>query len=119
MNNVLDEIESYIQTRELIMILLLTAGFLLISFVAFTKSSIIEIAVGSDKYPIYISYYGFPFLMIGILNPMTGMDQYWIYRAGEGLFRILWEGMLLNFVLYFLLAFTIVYLFKRLTRTSP
>ncbi len=115
MNNVLDEIESYIQTRELIMILLLTAVFLVFSFVAFTKFTVIEIAVGGGKYPIHISYYGFPFTMIGILNPITGMDQYWIYRSGEGLLQILWEGLLLNFVLYFLLAFTIVCLFRKLT----
>jgi hypothetical protein len=63
-----------------------------------------------------VSYYGYPYEMIRILNPMGGETAYGALFAGAGLVQLLWSGLVLDFALYFLLAFFIVYLSKKLRR---
>jgi hypothetical protein len=111
---VLEDIENYMHSQELVMVILLTAVFIFLSFIGYTKMSTIEMIVGGKSHLIHISYYGFPFQMIGILNPLSDMENYWIYQSGQGLVRVIWGGLILNVILYFLLAFFLVYLFRRL-----
>jgi hypothetical protein len=112
--NIFEDIENYMQFRELVLSFLLTVIFLFLSFVGHTRLSTTEITVGEITHTIHISYYGFPSEMIGILNPITEMENYWVYQSEAGVIRIIWSGLFLNVVLYFLLAFTLVYLFRRL-----
>jgi hypothetical protein len=124
MKNVFEDIEYYMQTRELIISFLLTAVFLFLSFVGYTQLSTAEITViehqgtiwerPPETHTIHMSCYGFPFGMMGVFNPLDPMENYWMEHYAGGLVQILWDGLFLNFVLYFFLAFAIVYVTKRL-----
>jgi hypothetical protein len=115
MKNILRDIEENFQTRELVLCFLLTAVFLFLAYTAHTRLSTVEIAIPMrGSYAVHISYYGFPFEMIGILTPIGAGETGWVVASGESSLRILWGGLTLNFILYFLLAFAIVYLWKRL-----
>lgn len=101
--------------KELVISFLLTVVFLFISFVGSTRLSTIQIVdKWGESHVIHISYYGFPFEMIAILNPIGTMEEYWINNSAASLFQMVGGGLFLNFILYFSLAFVIVYLFKRL-----
>jgi hypothetical protein len=115
MKNIFRDIEDNFQTRELVLSFLLTGVFLFLSFVGHTRFSTTEIVDQSGgSHTVHISCYGFPFEMIGLLNPIGYLETYWAYYSGGGLLRILWGGLILNFALYFLLAFAIVYLLEKL-----
>ena len=116
-----DSIRYYIEMRELVFIVMLTALFLFISFVAHTKIGKIEVIVRGFPNSIIVAYYGYPFEMIGIENlaqstlghfeetsPLEWVES---YQVGT---LILWDGIFLNIVLYFLLAFGLTYLVARL-----
>lgn len=119
MRKAFEEIGNYMQERELVISFLLTGVFLFLSFVGCTKFSTTEITVvvyqdvGPETHTVHISYYGFPFEMVGMLNPLTTMERYYLSKFEAGLLQIFWGGIVLNFVLYFLLVFTLVYLFRR------
>lgn len=121
MENIFEKIGNYMQARELISSILLTGVFLFSSFVGHTRFSTTEITiiekqvVGPETHTIHISYYGFPFGMMGVLNPLGFMENYWVGFYEGGLVQIFWDGLFLNFVLYFLLALAIVYVLKRLS----
>jgi hypothetical protein len=114
MRNIFEDVESYMQARELLISFLLTGVFLFLSFVGRTRFSTIEVVdKWGELHMIHVSYYGFPFEMIAMLNPIGMMENYWANLGDLGsLARILWGGLFLNFVLYFLLAFVLVYLFR-------
>lgn len=124
MKNVFEEIGNYMQAKELIISFLLTGVFLFLSFVGYTRFSTAEITIieyqgtiwesPPETHTIHISYYGFPFGMVGVFNPLGSMENYWMGFYDGGLIQILWGGLFLDFVLYFLLAFAIIYVLKRL-----
>lgn len=124
MRNIFEEIGNCIQEEELIITLLLTALFLFLSFIGYTRFSTAEITIikyqgtvwetPPETHTIHISYYGFPFAMVGVLNPLGSMENFWIEFYDRGLMQILWGGLFVDFVLYFLLGFAIVYMLKRL-----
>lgn len=117
MKNVFRDIADTFQSRELVLCFLLTGVFLFLSFAGHTRFTTIDIIDESGGvHPIRIAYYGFPFEMMGIINPHGRLDQYWINYSGEGLFRIVWGGLILNVALFFLLAFIIVYLLRKVRR---
>jgi hypothetical protein len=116
MKNVLRDIEENFQTRELVLCFILTALLLFLAFIAHTRLSTVEITIRAGTYPVHIQYYGFPFEMIGILAPIGNTEISVVYTSREGSLQILWGGLILNFILYFLLAFAIVYLGKKLRR---
>lgn len=115
--SIFDNIREYIQEKELLMSLLLAVLFMFLSFISRTRLSTIEII---DKlggsHVIHTSSYGYPFEMIAILTPFNMDESYWIEQAGGGTFRILWNGFIPNFILFFLLAFAIVYTYKRVEK---
>lgn len=115
MKNIFEGFENYIEAREFIITMLLAGLFLFLSFVGHTRLTMTEITdKWGQKYNIHISYYGFPFEMIGILNPLTSRENYVIQTSGISILRIEWVGLFLNFVLYFFLALALVYSFRRL-----
>jgi hypothetical protein len=115
MKNVLGDIENDFQTRELIISILLTLAFLSLGFIGCTRFSTIVVPVDTHglEYTIHVSYYGYPFAMTRVLNPIGEDQTGWALYSGVGLVQMLWGGLVLNFVLYFLLAFAIVYLLKK------
>jgi hypothetical protein len=115
MKNIFEGIESYIQQRELFICLLLTGILLFLSFVGHSRLSTTQVTdrVG-QPHTVFVSYYGFPFEMIGLLNPLNDDQSSAIEQSGGGTLRMLWDGFFLDFVLYFLLAFVIVYSYRRL-----
>jgi hypothetical protein len=119
MKNIFRDIEENFQARQLILCFLLTGLFLFFSFIGYTSLSTVEITIqyrGSET--VHISYYGYPFEMIGILTPIGSGETGWVTASGEGLFRILWAGLVVNFILYFLLAFAVVYFGEKVKRLT-
>ena len=114
MKNIFEDIGNYMQAKELLIVFFLSGVFLFLSFIGHTRLSITEITVGGIAHTIHISYYGFPCEMVGVLTPIGWMESDWMYLSEGGVIQILWNGLLLNFVLYFLSAFALVYLFRRL-----
>jgi len=114
--SVFENIRYYMQEKELLMSLLLTILFLFLSFISHTRLSTIEIM---DKlgqpHTVHTSSYGFPFEMIAIFSPFNIEESYWVEQAGGGTLRIIWGGLIPNFLLFFFLSFAIVYIFRRLT----
>lgn len=122
MRREMEESERYIQGMEILLSLLLTGVFLFLSFVGHTRLALIPIKVRwftvESTVDVLIAYYGFPFEMIGILTPVTPQQEAQVARAqaqGGFRFQVLWDGLVLNFVIYFMLALVIVYLLKRFT----
>jgi len=126
MKTVFEEIGDVMQAKELVTSFLLTGLFLFFSFVGYTQLSTTEITVieyqgtiwerPPETHAIHMSSYGFPFGMMGVLNPLGPEENFWMEQYEGGLMQILWGGLFLDFVLYFLLAFVIVYVFKTLSR---
>jgi hypothetical protein len=117
MKNIFRDIEENFQTRELVTALVLTGVFLFLAFLGYTRFTTIDLVdTKGVTWTIHVSYYGFPFEMVRLLNPIGGETAYGALFAGAGLIQILWGGLVLNFALYFLLAFAIVYLSKKLRR---
>lgn len=115
MKDIFEEIGNYMQARDFVICFLLTAIFLFLSFVAHVRWSTVEILDNlGEPHLIHILYYGVPFEMIGVFNPFNMDESYYLNQAGEGLVRMRWDGFFLNVVLFFLLAFIVVYLFRRL-----
>ncbi len=117
MRKTLEDIRNSMQFKEVVFSFLLTELFMLVSLVSYTRFTTTEITISiggvMETHAIRVSYYGFPFEMLGVLNPFGMMENYYVSLAGHGLVQIVWRGIFTNFVLYFLLAFLIVYLSKR------
>lgn len=112
MNKVLQDIADYMQEKQFLAVFLVTFLFLLISFVAHTRFTETTIIWAGQSHIVHISYYGFPLEMFGIYTPM-GDEMLWIMYAGEGMFKVLWTGLALNFALFFAASFFLVYLVVR------
>lgn len=116
-----DSIEYHIGMRELVLIGILTVLFLFISFIGYTRMGKIEVIAQGFPLSTIVAYYGYPFEMIGIENlaqstPTAAeetMPMEWVesYQVNTWIF---WDGLLLNLVLYFLLAFVLTYFVARL-----
>ncbi len=73
----LKDIADRMEEREVILTLLLTGIFLLICFVAGTRLASIDITYPGygevlETHTVHISYYGLPFEMLGIFQPIGG-----------------------------------------------
>lgn len=125
MRRAYSSILSYIGMRELVVIVMLTILFLFISYVSHVRVETIEITVRGWPSPILMSYYGYPFEMIGIQQkniPLASPQQ------SDGAFssgstfggsydlppQMLWSGIFENLILFSLLAFAVTYSFERL-----
>jgi len=126
-----NNIASYVEMREIIYAIALTAFLLFSSYAAYTRIGRIEIMAKGVPTVLSMRYFGYPFEMLGIplqlsvtepdielvitqltLNPESSTPE------------ILWPGLLLNAVLFFVISLSIVYLAARvwyayLSRKSP
>jgi hypothetical protein len=112
MNRVLQDIADYMQEKQFLTVFLVTLLLLLISFVSHTRFTETAIIWAGQSHSVHISYYGSPLEMVGIYTPM-GDEMLWIMYAGEGMFKVLWTGLALNFALFFAASFFLVYLIVR------
>jgi hypothetical protein len=126
-----DHITYYMDTREFFYVFLLTAFLLFSSYAAHSRVGNVEVISNGVPTVLSMRFFGYPFEMFGIplrlsitqldleavtseltTNPATNMPV------------ILWFGLLLSIVLFFLVAFGITYLVMRLnyayqSRKSP
>lgn len=113
------ELETYTEPVDILTSFLATAVLLFLSFVGYSRLSetIIHIPTGIGfEAMVYITYYGFPLPMIGILTPIGGEQNIaatWYQIVGNSNVRILWTGLLLNLTLFFLLSFSTIYLYRK------
>jgi hypothetical protein len=122
LKKIYDNIFDYMGTRELLYIIMLTALFLFISFAAYMRIGKMEVMEQGVPTTVSISYFGYPFEMIGVAYPtelatgrseLTAIQLAVNYRGGT---MILWNGLFLNIVVCFLLAFAVTYTVMRLNR---
>jgi len=115
----------YIETRQVVVIVMLTAVFLFLSYISDVKVEVLEIMNRGWPTPIIMAYYGYPFKMISIQqmteapppSPQQVDGALSSGSSGGGYQvppQILWSGVFLNLIVYFLLAFALTYLFERL-----
>jgi hypothetical protein len=114
MNRALQDIADYMQEKQFLAVFLVTFLLLLVSFVSHTRFSEAAIIWAGQSHTVHISYYGSPFEMVGIYTPM-GDEMLWIMYSGEGMFKILWTGLALNFALFFVVSFFLVYFVVRVS----
>jgi len=113
---VFEEIQDYMGMKETVISFLMASLFLFLSFCAHTRAELEPITTSLQTMDVPNAYYGFPFEMLSILSPVTvpqenQVDMY-VMEEGNLRFQILWHGLVLNFVMYFVLAFLVVYLFE-------
>jgi len=117
MRTVIEEIKDYMGTKEIIISLLTASLFLFLSFFALTRTELVPITTIVQTMDVPIAYYGFPFEMLAILTPVTSPQAYQVNRytmdEGNPRFQIFWVGLVLDFIIYFVLTFFMVYLFER------
>jgi len=115
-NNIL----FYIEMRELVVIIILTVLFLFMSYILHTRMGKTEVTIEGFPTPVTAQYYGYPFEMLGIVyltewapTQFETLPLEWVgsYKVST---LILWDGLFLNIVLYFLLAFGLMYVVTRL-----
>lgn len=117
MKRVIEEIENYMDTKEIILSLLFTIILLFVSFVGYSRLALIPITVRTFTTNVYVTHYGFPFGMMEIFTPVTNLQnqivtEYTLMEGGTR-FQILWAGLFLDFVTYFSLTFFVIYLFQK------
>lgn len=87
---------SYITEKELVYAVVLSFLLLFLSFISFMRFEPTEME------GFYSALYGFPFPCMRTTSSIV----YWFAHDVE----ILWSGLVLDFILYFLLSLTIVFL---------
>jgi hypothetical protein len=109
------DIVSNFGIRELVYIIILTVVFLFLSFAFFMRIGKIELPIRGYPTPVTVRYFGKPFEMFGFTEAgvTSGGDSgeaslQWSQNYAGGML-MLWDGMILNIVLYSVLAFAVVY----------
>jgi Peptidase family M28 len=102
-----EEIDSYMEPRETVYSLVLTAFLLFSSFAAHTRIGRTEATIQGVPTIVNEMLLGFPFemLTLPVGSPTTGIQ---VTRP-----TILWVGLFLNIALFFLLAFGVTYMASR------
>jgi len=112
-----EDLQHCTGAKEIIITLLLTSMFLFSSFIAHVRFTYTPVTVSTYTLDIPITYYGFPFEIIGILNPLTRAQDAHVNAytqiEGAGRLQVLGKGLVLDVLIYLILAFTIVYLFRK------
>jgi len=114
----------YIGTRELVVIVLLTVLFLFVSYISYVRVETVETMIREWPSPVLMSYYGYPFEMIGIQQKnmappsIQQPDSTFFSGSTGGSYdvtpQILWSGLIVNLILFSLMAFAVIYSFERL-----
>jgi hypothetical protein len=115
--NPFTDVVERMQSRELVISLLVTMVIMFLALIGFSTLSTVEVVdKWGDSHTIHIAYYGYPLEMMGVLKPIGTMEAYWVSEQlyAAGILRIFWGGLFVDFILYFWLAFAAVYAFTRL-----
>jgi len=100
------EIDSYMEPREIVYSLILTAFLMFSSFAAHTRIGRTEATIQGVPAIVNEMLVGFPFEMIALpLGSTTGTTATQL--------TILWVGLFLNIAIFFLLAFGVTYMASR------
>ncbi len=119
LGNIKESIETYTEPMDILISLIFTAVLLFFSFVGFStlKMTRLNIPIGiGTQADVYTTYYGFPLPMIGILTPIGSQQDIaatWFEMMGNSNVQILWGGLLVNFITFFLLCFFVIYVYRR------
>jgi hypothetical protein len=114
------EIRTHIEERELLYIIMLTAIFLFISYISFSATGKTEVIIQGFPETRTMQYFGAPFKMIGMefsTQPSIREDSDGSASpvpAAQSNTVVLWQGLILNAALFFLLAFIITYSVKKI-----
>jgi len=116
-----DSILFYIEMREFVYIMILTAILLFMSLTIYMRIGKAEVIAKGYPITATVQYFGTPFNMLGIASPSVGraggdveeaVMQFTQSYAGNTI--IIWEGLFLDIALYFSLAFIITYTITRI-----
>jgi carboxypeptidase Q len=117
LTKVYSDISSTVDAKEIVYIIILTALFLFSSYALTARIVKMETIIGGVPQIVSARDFGYPFEMIRIpvqtsvttTDLETALSQLTVVSHSSTLI-ILWEGLLLDIVLYFVLAFVVVYL---------
>jgi len=115
-----NDILNRMEMKEFLLIAILTVLFLFTSYVMHTRAGRVEIIVQDFPSTATIAYYGYPFEMIGIQYSAKPTPAQWEWTISEMAENykvdtlIFWDALFLNFILYLLLAFGLIYAVARL-----
>jgi hypothetical protein len=114
-----DSIISYMEMKEIVCAVGLTTILLFSSFAGYTSVRRVEIAIKGFPTAVTMQYFGYPFEMVNVPfvtePPREGeFDLAGLRQVPEIHTSISLEGIVLNTALFFLLAFGLTYVVKRL-----
>jgi len=99
---------SYLGFKHVFYILLLTIFSLFMSYFLFMRLGRVEIVVNGYPTPVDILIYGAPLDMFGIVSSMSSLPQ------SLGNIIPFWQGMLLDILIYAVIAFALIYTVERI-----
>lgn len=117
-----DSIISYMEMKEVVCTVGLTALLLFSSFAGYTSVRKVEITTRDFPTAVNMQYFGYPFEMVNVpfttQPPREGeFDVTELTQVPEIHMSISWVGIVLNTALFFLLAFGLTYMVRRLYET--
>ncbi len=118
LNRILLDITENIEEKELVMILVFTTILMILSFVAHSRVATVMISSRYGDMDIPIVYYGYPFEMLGYLNPVGMVQWAALNSLGQSYLSVQWGGLSLNLILFFSLSFVVVYALKKISLRS-
>jgi len=117
-----EEILTYVEPVDIVTSLLTTAVLLFFSFVGYSRLTTADIylpmGIGTHAV-VFITLYGFPFPMVGILTPIGGQQTVaatWYWMLGNSNTQIFWTGLFSNIAIFFLSTFFAIFLYRRFIR---
>jgi len=108
------DIVFFMGFRGFLNVIVLTALFLFISSIGGIRAGTIELTIDNIPRTITTFYFGFPLRMVGALNPLGAAETEWVESYVGNRLLVFWDGLILNVILYFLVAFGLSYLILRL-----
>ena len=108
------DIVFFMEFKGFLYVIILAVLFLFVSFT--TSNSVGKIELIIDGFPrmITVFFWGFPLRIAGTLNPVGSAETGWAEEYQGSNIIIFWDQLILNIILYFLLAFGLMYLILRL-----
>jgi len=113
---------NYMEMRELVLAIILTGLLLLASIVSYTRVGRIEVVDEGIPMAVTMLYWGYPFEMvafeqstraIGSVEGSPPLESFGSATVGT---QVFWNGLVLDLLLYFLVALLLAYVVARLRR---
>jgi hypothetical protein len=108
------DIVFFIEFKGFLYVIILAVLFLFVSFTASNSVGKIEFIINGFPRMITVFFWGFPLRMAGTLNPVGSAETGWVEEYQGSSIIIFWDQLILDIILYFLLAFGLTYLILRL-----